>query len=143
MALEAAVLPDQNNYVTLVLENLGAEPIILEEGQILGHMDVQFCTDHKASKEQSHTSSDSTLSAGMCAISLDSYSMEGDGDPACTEDRPQSLRSVLKVDESNLTPKQRKELQEELATEFADVFTFDSHELTSTNLVQYAIHTHQ
>ena len=52
--------------------------------------------------------------------------MEGDGDPACTEDRPQRLRSVLKVDESNLTPKQRKELQEELATEFADVFTFDS-----------------
>lgn len=26
LALEAAVLPDENNYVTLVLENLGAEP---------------------------------------------------------------------------------------------------------------------
>ena len=63
-----------------------------------------------------------------------------DGSVIQTDEKVQQVHESVIVDETNLTPGQRKEI-DELVVEYQDVFALDSRELGSTDLAMHVIDT--
>ena len=115
---DAAVQPDAEGHVVVVLENHKAEPVVVEEGQVLGHLhEATLCVT--CQKEEL-----------VSAVTEDDF----------TQERVQRLRSSLQYGESCLSEEEKKQL-EEMALDYADAFALDSSELGSTDVVTHTINT--
>ena len=121
---EAAVEPDADNCVVVVLENHRCEPVEVEEGQVLGRLhEAKLWVDigNESQEEQGD---------------LVSAVMQSD----FTKERMQRLKDGWQVEERSLVGEEMKSLKS-LVCEYADVFALDSSELGSTDLVTHTIDT--
>ena len=112
---------------TLVIANAGAQPVILEEGNVMGRL--QQCQvlqedDHEDSQEDSPQ---------VCVSVIQ-------GPPVADDPRLEKLQSELNIDSIALSPNEHYQLVS-LVTEFADLFALDSCELGRTSLVTHRIDT--
>ena len=106
----------------MVMENHGCEPVVLEEGYVLGELQDVKCNE----------ASDSEGRQGVVSAVI-----MGDD---FGEERLQRLKQEVKFDQSNLDDGEADQLND-LLVEYADVFALDSSELEMTDLVTHAIDT--
>ena len=119
---EAVVEPDVEGCVMMVMENHGCEPVVLEEGYVLGELQDVKCNE----------ASDGEGRQGVVSAVI-----MGDD---FGEERLQRLKEKVKFDPSNLADGEVDQLND-LLVEYADVFALDSSELGMTDLVTHAIDT--
>ena len=106
----------------MVMENHGCEPVVLEEGYVLGELQ-----DVKCNEPSDGEGRQGVVSA---VIMGDDFG----------EERLQRLKEKVKFDPSNLADGEADQLND-LLVEYADVFALYSSELGMTDLVTHAIDT--
>ena len=118
---DALVGIEREKQATLVVANTGVEPVLLEEGDVVGSL--QPCTLLPAD-------SDSDVSSPAVA----SVSVTVD------QERDQQLLTALKVDALELSSDEQRSLSS-LLMEFSHLFAVDNLELGRTSLVAHHINT--
>ena len=119
---EAVMCPDDNDCVTLIVENSGLSPTHLQKGEVLGQLEPVHLTENLNGE---------TLEI-VCNVSLS----KDDG----AEARRKRLLEVLQVEQGHLSTGQYQQLLSFLA-DHHEQFALDPLELGSTNRVTHSIDT--
>ena len=98
----------------MVMENHGCEPVVLEEGHVLGELQDVKCNEASDGEERQGVVSAVTMG--------DDFG----------EERLKHLKERVKFDPSNFAEEEADQLND-LLVEYADVFTLDSSELGRTD----------
>ena len=123
---EALVEPDEDNTITLILENADTVLAPLEEGQILGTVAM---VDLKVKEEEE------PVTRGQAVIAHTQLDALKD-----TDTRIQLIRQQVHLPSEGLTPNQLSQMENLLETN-QDLFALSGSELGTTDLVQHSINT--
>ena len=140
MALSSLICLD---HLTLVLENHGCEPIYLQSGQILGHIEnVLVCLPEEVQDSGNDASPPAvnTLFAKTTAAQCERAAPTTETTEPAKQERLVKLKEALTIYQSNLSSDQIASLVQ-LIEEYSDIFALDATELGCTNLVTHSIDT--
>ena len=134
---------DHLKEFTLVLENYGCEPIYLQSGQILGHIEnVLVCLPEEVQDSGNDASPPAvnTLFAKTTAAQCERAAPTTETTEPAKQERLVKLKEALTIYQSNLSSDQIASLVQ-LIEEYSAIFALDATELGCTNLVTHSIDT--
>ena len=143
MAPSSLICLDHLKEFTLVLENHGCEPIYLQSGQILGHIEnVLVCLPEEVQDSGNDASPPAvnTLFAKTTAAQCERAAPTTETTEPAKQERLVKLKEALTIYQSNLSSDQITSLVQ-LIEEYSDIFALDATELGCTNLVTHSIDT--
>ena len=143
MAPSSLICLNHLKECTLVLENHGCEPIYLQSGQILGHIENVFV----CLPEEVQDSGNDVLPPAMNTLFAETTAAQCEGAAPTTDttepakqERLVKLKEALTIYQLNLLSDQIASLVQ-LIEEYSDIFALDATELGCTNLVKHSIDT--
>ena len=121
---------------TMVIQNRGMEPVILDKGYVVGH--VELASTVKPSMDEDCQTGQETNVIDEASVLQDP--LEPSVKAVRGSLRMEQLRESLNLGGVSLCEQEQLELTE-LVKEYSELFAFDSSELGRTSLVEHFINT--
>ena len=126
---DAVVEVKDGGGMNLIISNRGREPVLLEEGEVLGELHTAKLLE-KCDPQSGEPEDDRQGVSQLVA------SVRGDG----CGGREKEVITALDLDSAGLQPAEMEQLRS-LVAEFADLFVLDSTELGRTSITTHEINT--